>query len=151
MSALFKYPICNPTTELTLAGPAYGDSAITQHKVKLHLSMAGTIVTTKRLPSLADRLLLTFDDLTITTYTSLSNLIALANGKLFRYVGPQGIWSCRALNNPLERSAHTRGRYTVTLELVGRHLNSGQLLRLQSDDGYLLLTTECYLLLEEIY
>jgi len=151
MSATFAYPVGTPTTELELPGPALGDATIHQHKVKLHLSMAGTIVTTKRLPTAADRLLLTFENLTITEYTSLATFISTANGRLFRYIGPQGTWSCSALNNPIERAAPILGRYAVTLELVGQRLQTGQLLRLQSDTGYLQLQTGSYLLLQEVH
>jgi hypothetical protein len=66
MSAVFRAPVENPSQVLSLSGPAYWDAVIRPHKVKLHLSMAGSIVTTKRVPQDADRLLLTFEGLTIT-------------------------------------------------------------------------------------
>jgi hypothetical protein len=108
--------------------------------------MAGTIVSTKRTTDTADRLVLVFDNLTIDQYNDLSDLIHAANGDIINYSGPHGLWYVRVMNNPFERISRNASRYSVTLELVGQRGSTAQFIRLQSDDGYLLLQSGSYLL-----
>lgn len=130
------------TTTVTLPGPQLGDAVIRPNAVRLHLSMAGSIRTSVRKPREASKLLLVFEALCLDDYNALVALIEAANGDPIRYTGPQGIWLCRVMNNPIERTARTRTRYTVTLELVGRERRGFLLLQ---TGGYLLLQTGCYL------
>jgi hypothetical protein len=146
MSASFLYYNDGIPTQVDVTGPAFGDSIAWPHKVVLKLSMAGTIRTTKRTQE-DSKLLLAFDNLTITEYNSLMTLISLADGRAMRYDGPQGKWCVKA-PAIIERAARNRNFYSVTLELVGRKTDETRLLRLMDDTGYLLLHTGCYLLLE---
>jgi len=146
MSAILRYPTGTPTDTVTLAGPSFGDSKITPQEVKLHMTMGGSIVTTRRPDNESIKFLMTFPNVTHDQWDDLIALIRAANGRLIRMVGPSGTYVGAVMNSPIQRTAPNSDRYSVTIEMVGYELLTSQLILLMDETGYLLMNTGDYIL-----
>lgn len=113
---ILSHPPVSPTLSVTIRNPILGDSVTTPLRTKMHITMGGLPIVTKRTLSY-ERLLMTVNR--ICDPADLINFIRTVKGDDFKLSFNGVDWIGKFVGNPLELEHQIRNGHDVTIEFQG--------------------------------